>query len=73
MTATSSGHLGGVNSVNLDNHLIDRAPLIESLDGNTVDVQAEQAAFAETSIRYQASLNFVNSQLRGLMTAITGQ
>jgi flagellar basal-body rod protein FlgB len=36
-------------------------------------VQAEQAAFAETSIRYQASLNFVNSQLRGLMTAITGQ
>ena len=55
------------------NLLIDRTPLIESLDGNTVDVQAEQAAFAETSIRYQASLNFVNSQLRGLMTAITGQ
>jgi len=73
MTATSAGHLGGGRSVNLGNHLIDRAPLIDSLDGNTVDSQAEQAAFAETSIRYQASLNFVNSQLRGLMTAITGQ
>jgi flagellar basal-body rod protein FlgB len=73
MAATSAGHLGGSQSVNLDNLLIDRTPLIESLDGNTVDVQAEQAAFAETSIRYQASLNFVNSQLRGLMTAITGQ
>jgi flagellar basal-body rod protein FlgB len=44
-----------------------------SLDGNTVDVQMEQAAFAQNAVRYQASLNFVNSQLRGLMTAITGQ
>jgi len=73
MTATSAGHLGGSRTVNADNHLINRSQLVESLDGNTVDVQAEQAAFAETSIRYQASLNFVNSQLRGLMTAITGQ
>ncbi|MFM8517466.1 MAG: flagellar basal body rod protein FlgB [Nevskiaceae bacterium] len=73
MTATSAGHLAGSRTVNADNHLINCSPLVESLDGNTVDVQAEQAAFAETSIRYQASLNFVNSQLRGLMTAITGQ
>lgn len=73
MTATSAGHLGGSRNVNLGNYSINRSPLVESLDGNTVDVQAEQAAFAETSIRYQASLNFVNSQLRGLMTAITGQ
>ncbi len=73
MTATSAGHLGGSRNVNLGNYAINRSPLVESLDGNTVDVQAEQAAFAETSIRYQASLNFVNSQLRGLMTAITGQ
>ena len=37
MTATSAGHLGGSQSMNLDNLLIDRTPLIESLDGNTVD------------------------------------
>lgn len=34
-----------------------RVPLAPSLGGNTVDVQLEQASSAETSVRYQASLN----------------
>jgi flagellar basal-body rod protein FlgB len=50
-----------------------RVPLAPSLDGNTVDAQVEQAAFAENAVRYQATLTFLNSRLRGLMTAITGQ
>ena len=44
-----------------------------SQDGNTVDVQQEQAAFAENAVRYQASLEFLNSRIRGLLTAIKGQ
>lgn len=50
-----------------------RTPLAPSLDGNTVDVQLEQAAFAQNTVRYQATLQFLNSKLRGLMNAITGQ
>ena len=50
-----------------------RNPLAPSLDGNTVDAQLEQAAFAENTVRYQATLQFLNSKFRGLMTAITGQ
>lgn len=50
-----------------------RVPLAPSLDGNTVDMQLEQAAFAENSVRYQATLTFLNSKFRGLLTAITGQ
>lgn len=50
-----------------------RNPLAPSLDGNTVDVQMEQGAFAENALRFQATLTFLNSRLRGLMTAITGQ
>jgi len=50
-----------------------RTPLAPSLDGNTVDVQLEQAAFAENAVRYQATLNFLSSKFRSLMTAITGQ
>jgi flagellar basal-body rod protein FlgB len=50
-----------------------RTPLAPSLDGNTVDAQLEQAAFAENTVRYQATLQFLNSKFRGLMTAITGQ
>lgn len=50
-----------------------RQPLAPSLDGNTVDMQMEQAAFAEASVRYQASISFVNGAFRDLMLAITGQ
>jgi flagellar basal-body rod protein FlgB len=50
-----------------------RVPLAPALDGNTVDAQLEQAAFAENAVRYQATLTLLNMRLRGLMTAITGQ
>ena len=50
-----------------------RIPLAPSLDGNTVDAQLEQSAFAENSVRYQATLSFLSSKFRSLMTAITGQ
>ena len=56
-----------------DNGLKYRVPLAPALDGNTVDTQLEQAAFAENAVRYQATLTLLNMRLRGLMTAITGQ
>ena len=50
-----------------------RVPLAPSLDGNTVDVQLEQAAFADNSVRYQSALAFLSDKFKSLMTAITGQ
>jgi flagellar basal-body rod protein FlgB len=50
-----------------------RVPLAPSLDGNTVDVQMEQAAFADNTVRYQAALSFLSGKFKELMTAITGQ
>jgi len=50
-----------------------RVPLAPALDGNTVDVQMEQAAFADNAVRYQATLSFLSARFRNLMTAITGQ
>jgi flagellar basal body rod protein FlgB len=34
-----------------------RNPYQASLDGNTVEMPVEQAAFSENNVRYQASLN----------------
>jgi len=74
LKATQAMHMANMNSTgsNIDGlqiEFIERQPLA----GNTVDVSMEQAEFAKNAIHYQASLNFINSQLRGLMTAITGQ
>jgi flagellar basal-body rod protein FlgB len=49
-----------------------RVPMAPALDGNTVDEQLEQSAFAENYVRHEATMAFLNSALRDLMLAITG-
>jgi flagellar basal-body rod protein FlgB len=44
-----------------------------SLDGNTVDMDRERASFADNSLRYEATLRFINGQVHTLTSAITGQ
>ena len=70
-TATSAA--GAAAAAGAAPQLKYRVPLAPSLDGNTVDVQLEQAAFAENSVRYQATLSFLSQRFKGLLTAITGQ
>lgn len=73
LATTNSAHLGGDAASQLDATLKYRVPLAPSLDGNTVDAQQEQAAFADNTVRYQATLSFLSSRFKSLMTAITGQ
>lgn len=49
-----------------------RVPLQPSVDGNTVDVEQEQMAFSRNAMEYQASLNFLNGRIKGLLSAIRG-
>jgi flagellar basal-body rod protein FlgB len=74
LRTTQAGHLGGANVAEAATSpdLKYRTPLAPALDGNTVDAQIEQAAFAENAVRYQATLTFLNSKFRGLLTAIMG-
>lgn len=55
-----------------------QAPLVyrnvtqASIDNNTVDVNVERAQFADNAMRYEASLTFINSRIKGLLSAIQG-
>jgi flagellar basal-body rod protein FlgB len=74
LAATNVNHLGTSDASGATpGNLKYRVPLAPALDGNSVDVQMEQAAFAENSVRFQATLTFLSARFRGLMTAITGQ
>jgi flagellar basal-body rod protein FlgB len=76
LTTATPGQVGGVTASgdpDISGALKYRVPLAPSLDGNTVDAQMEQAAFADNTVRYQATLTFLNSRLKNLLTAITGQ
>jgi flagellar basal-body rod protein FlgB len=76
ITTTTSNQIGNnptAGDVDTSSALKYRVPLAASLDGNTVDAQLEQAAFADNTVRYQATLSFLTGSLKDLMTAITGQ
>ncbi len=42
-------------------------------DGNTVDMDKERARIADNAVRYEATLKFINGQIRTLLSAIQGQ
>jgi flagellar basal-body rod protein FlgB len=73
LATTNPGHLGTDPTTEANATLKYRVPLAPALDGNTVDAQQEQAAFADNTVRYQATLTFLSSRFKSLMTAITGQ
>lgn len=72
LTTTDATHLGSDPTTQASANLKYRVPLAPSLDGNTVDAQQEQAAFADNTVRYQATLAFLSARFKSLMTAITG-
>ncbi|WP_253379850.1 flagellar basal body protein [unidentified bacterial endosymbiont] len=50
-----------------------RVPMQPSEDGNTVELNTEQARFSQNSMDYQSSLTFLNLQISGLKEAIEGK
>jgi flagellar basal-body rod protein FlgB len=73
MSVTSEGHMIPLEGELPAGELKYRIPYQASLDGNTVEMPVEQAAFSETNVRYQASLQFINSRIAELQFAIAGQ
>lgn len=48
-----------------------RIPYQASLDGNTVEMSVEQAAFSENSVRYQVELNHVGGEFKEINDLFT--
>jgi flagellar basal-body rod protein FlgB len=73
MTRTQVGHLPVATGGTTEAELKYRIPFQPALDGNTVEAPVEQAKFAENSVRYQTSLDFINRQVAAIQLAIAGQ
>lgn len=74
LLSTQANHMpvSGVGGSNGPAELMYRMPLQPSLDGNTVESHVEQAQFADNTMRYQATLQFLSSKFSGLKTVIQG-
>lgn len=77
LNKTQPGHVGGAgqtgNTLPDGTPLLYRTPAQGSVDGNTVDMDAERNQFADNALRYEAAVTMINGQIKGLLTAIQGQ
>jgi len=72
LTRTSELHKQAWSTARDGGPLMYRIPMQPTLDGNTVETDVEQAAFAENAVKYRASLSFLDGKLRTLRLAIKG-
>lgn len=72
---THARHLGsnGGMSGSGEAAVLYRVPGQPSMDGNTVEAQREHAEFMDNAIRYQATLNLLDSRIKGTQRAIRGE
>ncbi len=73
LARTSAGHLEAVGANAYSAAVRYRGEQQSSVDGNTVNLDTERAAFAENALQYEASITFINGILRTQQMAITGQ
>jgi len=74
MATTAPGHIAGKAGLGAGAGagLLYRTPAQGSVDGNTVEMDAERAAFAENAVQYEFNLTQVNSHIKNLMSIIQG-
>ncbi len=73
LARTSSKHIEAKGDGSFDQSMKYRTETQSSVDGNTVDMDVERAAFAENSVQYEALLTFISGRLRTMQQAIQGQ
>lgn len=71
MTQTNLAHLPGTAAFTMPEIKL-RVATQNSLDGNTVDMDVERAAFAENGLQYEVSVSLAQGQIKGLMAVLQG-
>lgn len=72
LSTSRPGHIGGAGQVMSQNPMY-RQESQSSVDGNTVNLDVERAAFTENAVQYEASISFINGLLRSMQQAVSGQ
>jgi flagellar basal-body rod protein FlgB len=75
LRASQPGHIGaGSGGFGRSTSTLNfAAPSQTNLDRNTVDMDRERASFADNSVKYEATLRFINANVRTTLSAISGQ
>jgi flagellar basal-body rod protein FlgB len=72
LTATNAKHYAAIEE-QPDNGRRFRVPFNSSFDGNTVEINVEQAQFGQAAAEYQTTLNFLENRIGGIRKALKGE
>lgn len=75
LTVTSAGHMSGAPSGERTASGVElkyRSVQQGAVDGNSVDMDAERAQFADNAVHYQASLTVLTHEIKMMLAAIQG-
>lgn len=67
LSGGGAGHMSGLSTLEYT------AQSQPNLDGNSVDLDRERANFVDNSVRYEATLRFINGSAKTILSAIQGQ
>jgi flagellar basal-body rod protein FlgB len=69
MVATRPGHIGGANAANNFKPVVER-DASQTMNGNSVDLEAELLKVSKTGVDYQFALNLYKKQIGFIKTAL---
>jgi len=69
LSTTSARHIAGQASAMPEQDLLYRVPSQSSIDGNTVEMDAERVNFADNSLRYESNLTVLGAKIKTLLAA----
>ncbi len=72
LRTTNDRHFASFSTSPIGTDVKYRVPMQSSLDGNTVESDVEQAAFAENALQYRATLRFLDGHIKTLKYALKG-
>ena len=70
LTLTSARHIPASAHTSGPAEELYRVPTQPSLDGNTVEMDAERTQFADNTMRYQTDLQVLNGRIKSLLAVI---
>ena len=71
MVTTQAGHIAQGDAGSADKVKY-RTPFNTAFDGNTVELNVEQAKYGKSAADYQATLNFLEQRVSGIRKALRG-
>jgi len=72
LNTTRAGHMAGSTGARSEPNLLFASPSQTNLDSNTVDMDRERANFVDNAVKYEATLRFINGNVRTMLDAIKG-